>query len=425
MKIWRWQVFSLFLFVGFLIGGFAACGPTVTPGTEQTSSEKTADKEATASETAQETSSEGKSDASLPEEATAEVANETQPESAPEPTPEPSPEPTPEGSAGTKIEAPAKQWTWIDFPDTKCGYGSQTGLGINLNPGAKVAMIYLQGGGACWSENGLIGACFGQRPTATNLGGYASAQFAQEGTKNAFYFRRNEPKNLLAEAHFVFLPYCTGDVFAGQAQVDFSPGKTVHFHGHLNVKAYLKRLVPTLQGVERIILAGSSAGGFGAALNWEAVQTAFGDKVIVDLLDDSGHPIDPIPSRWQEWKLWKPHFPPTCSDCDQGVSKILDHYEKTILAKGRKMALLTYERDSTIRTFMGYLDLSGDLFKAEHDKLLKRMDTLQNARYFGMIGQKHVMLSNPESITSSGGVPLVSWIEWMYKADPKWVNQKP
>lgn len=428
MRVLRWGFVSIFALLIGLSGWLVACGPSLPPSetTSERSSEKTAE---TTTEAITETTTE-KTDGSLPEETTSEIqaeaAPEAMPEAKPEAMPEAKPEVGPEEPQGGKINAPAKQWTWVDFPDTKCGYGSATGLGVNLNPGSKVALIYLQGGGACWAESGFIGACFGAQPTASNLGGYGQTQFTGEGTKNAFHFRRDPTKNLLADAHFVFLPYCTGDVFSGQNKVDFSPGKTVYFHGFLNIEAYLKRLVPTLEGVERIVLAGSSAGGFGAAINWEVVQTAFGSKVRVDLLDDSGHPIDPIPSRWQEWQsTWKPHLPPTCADCSQGVGKILDHYEKTLLAQGRKMALLTYERDAVIRSFMGYLDTTGNLFKAEHDKLLLRMDNLPNARYFGMTGQKHVMLSEPDKLTSTGGVSLVSWIEWMYNDDPKWVNQKP
>jgi hypothetical protein len=48
--------------------------------------------------------------------------------------------------------------------------------------------------------------------------------------------------------------------------------------------AYLKRIVPTFPDPSRVILSGSSAGGYGALANWWQTQQAFGD-VRVDLID--------------------------------------------------------------------------------------------------------------------------------------------
>ncbi len=34
---------------------------------------------------------------------------------------------------GEPLMAPAKMWTWIDFPDSVCDDGSPTGIGVNLS----------------------------------------------------------------------------------------------------------------------------------------------------------------------------------------------------------------------------------------------------------------------------------------------------
>src|SRR4029078_10880988 len=56
---------------------------------------------------------------------------------------------------------------------------------------------------------------------------------------------------------------------------------------YTNVTQYLSRIVPTFPDMQRVLLTGQSAGGFGAALDYVQVSRAFG-TVPVDLLDDSG-----------------------------------------------------------------------------------------------------------------------------------------
>ena len=61
---------------------------------------------------------------------------------------------------GAPITAPAKTWTWVNFPDAVCDDGSPTGIGVSLNPASKDILIFLQGGGACWDYD----SCAVSRP---------------------------------------------------------------------------------------------------------------------------------------------------------------------------------------------------------------------------------------------------------------------
>ncbi|MCB9637759.1 MAG: hypothetical protein H6727_02495 [Myxococcales bacterium] len=353
-------------------------------------------------------------------------AGETTPEAVAETTPEQGPA-VPDKFDGAPIQAPEKTWTWVDFPDTKCGYGSATGLGINLNPGAKRVLIYLQGGGACWSEGGLIGACFGQS-SASNLSGFDKARFDQMGEKNSFFFDRTKPENVFADAHYVFIPYCTGDVFSGDKTTTYASGKTMNFHGFRNIIAYLKRLVPTFKDVEHVVFSGSSAGGFGASMNWWVARKAFGENIKVDLMNDSAPPMDPVEGRWEEWtKAWNIQLPPDCADCSQGISNILNYMEKNIIAKGGRMGYMGRDKDQVIRIFFGYTsDLTGEKFKAAHDKLLDRLDQIgAGVGYFVLSGSQHTFLGSPENIKGADGTALPVWIERMVMGDTAWKSTKP
>src|SRR5690606_5667790 len=95
-------------------------------------------------------------------------------------------------------------------------------------------------------------------------------------------------KNPVGDWSFVFVPYCTGDVHAGDRADQAVPdvGGAQQFVGYRNVAAYLERIVPTWSGVGHVLVTGESAGGFGAAFNYDRIADAF-PGTRVTLLDDS------------------------------------------------------------------------------------------------------------------------------------------
>ncbi len=186
------------------------------------------------------------------------------------------------------ISAPSDQWTWVDFPDSKCASGTPTGIGINPHDGATELVIYLQGGGECATGD----SCWGSSPTATFLTGYGANQFAVAGPPAFPVLDRSNTGNPMRAANMVFVPYCTGDLHAGSQEVDLSVGGTptqTWFWGARDLSIFLDRLVPTFPNVTRIYLSGASAGGYGTVLGYDTVARTF--DVPVDAIDDSGPPI--------------------------------------------------------------------------------------------------------------------------------------
>lgn len=344
-------------------------------------------------------------------------------------TPENSP--VPEWAQGKPVQAKPGAWTWVDVPGSKCGFGSQTGFALNPSPEAsKLLYIYLQGGGACWNRNNPVGGCFNLAPTALYLTGFNKQTFqfdvATQAVIRGFFFDRKSPANVFQKAHYVFVPYCSGDVFAGNSSIKSLLGRTMHFHGHQNLKLFLSRIVTTFPKVTRVMVAGSSAGGFGAALNWGLFQQAFGSAIRVDVIDDSGPPLEPVQGRWKEWlQAWKPSLPPGCNNCNT-ISGMMEYYKKTLLSKGRKMALISYDRDSVIRTFFGLVGNFGLEFQKRLYGLLDEIDTIPNAHYFVIAGASHtMMIVGAENIRHKSKVTLSQWLEWMVKEDPSWKSLRP
>jgi len=213
-------------------------------------------------------------------------------------------------------------------------------------------VIFLQGGGACFdAETCLL--------NPANIG---LDQRQPSGVGLDGIFDRERSENPVADWNYVYVPYCSGDVHIGDKQnvrVDGVFG-TQQFRGRANLEAFLKRLVPTFANVDQVLLTGISAGGFGAATNWEFVQWAFGSKPVT-MLDDSG-PV--MSSKYtptcltdlyiRYWGIDKTLYDFCGSDCS-GVTDRPGAY----VAHSAKVThdlhggLLESVSDSTIRAFNG------------------------------------------------------------------------
>ena len=53
----------------------------------------------------------------------------------------------------------------------------------------------------------------------------------------------------------------------------------MHHKGRPNLVAFLKRVTATLPDPEKVVLSGSSAGGFGAAASYDVVHSYFPPRI--------------------------------------------------------------------------------------------------------------------------------------------------
>ncbi len=124
-----------------------------------------------------------------------------------------------------------------------------------------------------------------------------------------------------------------------------------------------------------MILAGSSAGGFGAAYNYDQVSQAFGASVKVKLIDDSGPPMAVafIPACLQKafadtWGFANT-LPKGCTACATSVAAngvftepFVDYITTTY--PDRTLALISSTQDGTISEFLGYGDTNCSMLGA-------------------------------------------------------------
>lgn len=324
-----------------------------------------------------------------------------------------------EQDAGVAIplQGEVGKWTWSDVPEAKCANGASTGVGLNVGTGDQV-LIFLDGGGACWDEV----SCFGVDLAANIVNGYTKANFdadASGDTLKQGVFDRTAPNNPFKDASIVYVPYCTGDVHAGDA-VQTYDDKDVHFVGRKNLSAYVARIVATFKQASRVTLAGSSAGGFGALLNYWRVQDAFG-KIRVDLIDDSGPPIEQssiklFPAWKESWNM-DGAFPPDCADCRTNVRALSAYYQKAYPSS--RKALLSFKEDRTISGFFLMFDPTS-FSDALKDLTQNTIAPLSSMKYFMPAGSTHTMLRDLD--TKAGDTELGSWLTQMTSDAADWQN---
>jgi hypothetical protein len=261
--------------------------------------------------------------------------------------------------------APPAGWTWYSIADTACRDGTPAGLYVRFTSSDRL-MVYLEGGGACtnagfcgYNPKSVSEVLSGDGQTALGSIGGAIAGRQQPG--NAGIFDTANSKNPFGTWNMVYVPYCTGDVhFGTRRNVSVSGvSEAQQFVGHLNMRSFVARVVPTFRSkVKRVVLTGSSAGGFGAALNFSMWQDAFAE-VLVTLLVDSGpaFPDAQLPvcmqKRWRELWGFDAAFPADCTECAQADGGGLINAVKFLQRKHPNFTIaeLSSTEDEIIRMF--------------------------------------------------------------------------
>jgi hypothetical protein len=336
---------------------------------------------------------------------------------------------------------PTEKWTWVPFPDAKCRDGSSTGIGVSLNPASDKVMLFLEGGNACFNAE----TCLGGNPSSfseadfhdlvtTSWNSAAGAYSANVGIMD-----RTNAANPVKDWSYVYVPYCTGDLHAGNnvVVVEGVSKKPQEFVGYVNVGLYLDRLVPTFSKATQVLLAGMSAGGFGAALNYGQVAKAFG-SIPVSMLDDSGpfleNPAAATCLQNEFRSLWG--FDKTVEvacggDCTNASSFFLDYVEHVIKAYPKAaFGLVDSIDDARISLLAGFgandcksfTPVSASVYGAGLLDIRSKLASESNYGEFLFPGTKHTSIQDPSFFTQTSteggdagtdagpGVLLTDWV---------------
>nr|WP_297914335.1 pectin acetylesterase-family hydrolase [uncultured Allomuricauda sp.] len=203
------------------------------------------------------------------------------------------------------------EWTWIDNENIISRDGSTGGYAVNFNTSSTKLLIYLPGGRACFDAF----SCGGNEPN------YSEEKFFNNNDGSRAIFNRSvradNQENLFKDWHQVFIAYSSGDVYSGDNEnVNVKNGgdQNQTFKGFQNFAAALSEIIDFLNGqnieVTDVVLAGSSAGGYGVLGNFDqmvSIVSGVYDEVQFTLINDAGYLLldeSVVPSclntDWQE-----------------------------------------------------------------------------------------------------------------------------
>jgi hypothetical protein len=329
---------------------------------------------------------------------------------------------------GEPVPLPAGEWTWIELEGSICSDGSPTGIAVNPGPGpAPDLLVFLDGGGACWDAATCFG--FADLPPAAKPGPFGRAEFeARRQDIPGSLLDREAPGNPYRGFTLAFVPYCTGDVHAGDASRDYAGApRRYHHHGRRNVAAAGDYLAAHLPAPARLVVSGASAGGFGALLAHDALRPRW-PAAKGYLVDDSGPPLvgndfSPVlRAAWTvAWRLDEAVLP-VCGDaCARDLSLLVPALAERWPAD--RLALLSRMRDDVIRAFVG---LGPAAFETALLRLRdERFSPLGGqAATFYVPGSGHTMLGDPARF-EAGGVALPEWLRRQVEDDPAWASAGP
>ncbi|MDP3237537.1 MAG: hypothetical protein Q8N26_32420 [Myxococcales bacterium] len=336
----------------------------------------------------------------------------------------------------------AASWTYHPVTGTQCATGASAGIGYSTGASNEL-LIFVQGGGACWNNGmcrpsvyrwgpvcnyGVDSFCLadipgGTQPTAVYVthpdpfpadgGGAFPAEVGQIRSSVLFARRAENP---MAAASFAFIPYCTGDLHAGNTtRTYFTKGglfdppvaRTHHFAGATNMDGYLAWLRARHPMVNVVWLTGVSGGGYGAQLNLHRVKAAFPEAQVHLLADSAPMVSSPYFDTFRrEWNL---QVPAACTTCDAGFPQILANQIDS--APTSRVGLLSWSEDQVITRFFfapgttaGWATPPTSAYVAGLNALEPIYEARSNSKFFRRAGPEHVMLQLAGLVLSDGGV---------------------
>jgi hypothetical protein len=277
-------------------------------------------------------------------------------------------------------------------------------------------VIFFDGGGACWDDlTCSVPWLASGRPDD----GFYKAEILPGDDPNRFggMFLVNDERNPVRDWSFIYVPYCTGDVHLGSntthyRDVDSGEDFEIRHRGADNFRVVLAWARANMATPQRLLVAGSSAGAYGAVGHYVRIRDAF-PRARAVMLGDAGQGVttpefaELRDGRWgaraaRSLRGSDGAAPPD----DMAVSRLAALYPNDVFAQ------FTTAND---RTQAGFYALMGvnDACTAWTAKMrndLTERQTAPNFRSYVAAGDAHTILRAQRFFTeTSGGETFVDW----------------
>ena len=320
-------------------------------------------------------------------------------------------------SASPGTAATAGRWSRIEPGGrTRCGRGGRFAFWARTGDPDRL-LVFFEGGGGCWDYRSCAPgtALFDDDVDATDDPWHAAGVLDLDNPQNPF-----------RGWSVLFVPSCTGDVFAGDAVRTYRAGSgmvTVHHRGHVNATAALEWMFERVPDARRVFVAGCSAGSVGSILHAPRILRQYPDAQVAQLGDSLGflfsEPTD-LRSLWGAGRVlpdWVPGvraIPRARFTMPRFYQAVAGHYPWASFAQ------VNFDDDSVQRQF--YEAGGGDpggFRRALLGNLAAIRAGSPNFRSCLLEGSAHCALPGPEFYTLiSGGVRLRDWVAAQANGEP-------
>ena len=314
-------------------------------------------------------------------------------------------------SALPAIEALPEGWTKIEpGGETRCAH--DTPYAYWVRPGSTNNLfVYFQGGGGCsdaetcrQSENYKGEVTDNDNPDFT-IGGI---------------FDLNNPANPFNDYTMLFVPYCTGDVHAGNRVVTYTPDSgepfDIYHRGFVNASAAFEWVYANFEQPDSIFMSGCSAGALGSMLYTPHVIRHYPETAVTQLGDSGGGLVLHI-----EWDI--------ADDYDAGqyfpdwIPGMQEDIAKTFTVAKYYNALAKYYPDYTFAQYNSAADKiqtryyvadggSADDYPATLQASLDAVaEHADNFRFYTAQGDHHCVLKTTKFYTEeNNGIRVRDWV---------------
>jgi len=306
-------------------------------------------------------------------------------------------------------------------------------------------VIFFQGGGGCWDYMNCVAA-----PTYTQYQSEELYMFSDDMEGRGIFDQTKGKDNPFQDWGFVYIPYCTGDLFWGANDASYSPvpwpypwpnpyETEIKHRGFVNFQAVLDYLEKSEIDPGSIFVTGSSAGSYGAVMGFPYIKQAF-PWANGYLLGDAGNGV--MGGTFQNegiynWNVQMPDwiFPDGYTE-DMTMEKV--YTDIAAEYPWNKIAQYTTAWDWNQTFFYNVMlnidnpgswgnwplvwcDWNGQML----DSAYGTAAAAPNYRYYIAEGTDHtIMMSSKFYTEESGGTSYAEWLKNMMQTSKKWKNQE-
>jgi hypothetical protein len=328
------------------------------------------------------------------------------------------------------VDGKAHSATCSGFPGTDPTFSFWTRQGTSKN-----LVVYFDGGGACFDD---ISCSFPIAPGVPPELQFFLPAIPPGATPANFHgmFKFDQAANPVKDWSFVYVPYCTGDLHLGSATKLYSnmnpaiplPAFPIQHRGFDNFMVVLDWIRNNVAGPKNILVAGSSAGGYGASASFPWVKESFPSAHMYVIADASqGVTTDTWDISTPGRNSWNPTLAPWVFGTDPNALVSQDLLRTSALAyPSAKVSQFTTNVDGTqiqfyayIKTYYPSVELPGGLcpnvvpdWNAQMlDGLKSYSSDVNNYRSYLAGGTYHTILRTPNFYTESS--PGITYSKWM------------